>query len=148
MFTIASSWGVYTLTTGIMILILGALENRIRNKKLMVVVGYFVLALGALSFLLVTNVMQLFMVQIFNAIGLGIVTPAWKTVYSKAEDRGKETNEWAFYDGGNMILMAIGAFLGGFLITKYGFSVVFVSMFFIQIIAAIISVRLLTSQES
>ena len=142
-FVIASSWGAYTITTGILMLIIGRLENSMPNKKYLVVLGYFILSFGALSFLLVQNTFQLFAVQLLNAIGTGIVTPAWKTLYSKSEDKGEETKEWSFYDGGNMLFIGMGSVIGGFLVKEFGFSALFVVIFFIQLTAAFISLNLL-----
>lgn len=132
------------LTAGIMLFLFGAFENKLKNKQVMVVIGYFILAFGALSFLLVHNITALFVVQIVNAIGVGMVNPAWKTIYSKSEDKEKEAEEWAFYDGGNMILIALGTFIGGCLVSLYGFPAIFFIMFVIQILGAIISLKLLS----
>lgn len=146
-FVIASSWAVYTITAGIMILLFGRVEDRIKNKPLMVFAGYLLLACGALGFLFIQNTVQLFMVQVFNAIGVGIVNPVWKTLYAKSEDRGKEAREWSMFDGGNMLFIGVGTLIGGYLVKLYGFSVVFILMFIIELFAAIVSLRLLKMRQ-
>lgn len=140
---IASSWGVYTITTGLLMLIIGRIENNIPNKKYLIILGYFILSFGALSFLLVQNTFHLFAVQLLNAIGTGIVNPAWKTLFSKSEDTGEEAKEWSFYDGGNMLFIGAGSIIGGILVKEFGFSALFVVVFFIQFTAAIVSLNLL-----
>jgi MFS family permease len=108
-----------------------------------VVLGYFWLAIGALMFLLVKSPTSLYLVQAFNAIGTGLLLPAWKATYSHYQDKGKEASEWSLFDGGNMLCTAAAALAGGYIVKLYGFHMIFITMFFIQIVAAFVSIRLL-----
>jgi AAHS family 4-hydroxybenzoate transporter-like MFS transporter len=136
------SYSVNTLASACAIFLFGRIEDRMKDKRPMVVIGYFWLSAGAFAFLLVHSVPQLFMVQIFNAIGTGILLPSWKATYSKALGRGKEAREWSFYDGGNMLATAGGAALSGIVLARYGFHAIFILIGGIQLIAAMLSVRL------
>ena len=138
------SAGVAAYATALMILFFGRWENSHKHKEKMVVIGYFWLAAGAVAFMLVHHIWQLFVVQIFNAIGVGILTPALRTTYAQWEDKGKETQEWSFWDGGNHIFMATGAILGGFLLSAIGsFRGLFALIAAIQFVGALISLKLL-----
>lgn len=145
-FTIATTYGIYTFVTGLSLLFFGRFEDKIHDKKKAVIVGYFILSIGAFSFLLVNNINQLILVQILNAIGTGMVTPAWKALYSKHEDAGREAREWSFYDGGNALIIGIAAIIGGYIIQLYGFSVVIVIFGTVQLIAGIVSLKLLKAK--
>ncbi len=141
---IGLSAGATAYTTAIMILIFGRWENSRKHKEKMIVVGYFWLAFGALGFMLVDHIWQLFAVQIFNAIGVGLITPALRTTYASLEDRGQETQEWSFWDGGNALFAATGAVLGGFLLSALGgFRGLFALIATIQFVAALISLKIL-----
>jgi len=105
------------------------------------------MAAGALSYLLVSDIKELFAVQLFNAIGLGMLTPAWRTVYANAEDRGKETKEWAFMEGGDRFFIATGAIIGGFILKYYSFKAIFVVMALLQLVAGLVALRLLQSRQ-
>ena len=143
------SAGVGAYATALMILLFGRFENTRRHKEKLVVLGYFWLAAGAASYMLVTHIWQLFVVQIFNAIGAGMLSPALKTVYASWEDKGKETQEWSFWDGGNAIFMATGAILGGFLLSALGgFKSLFALIGLIQLIAACISIKILRKKSA
>ena len=138
------SVGVGTYATALMILFFGRYENRLISKEKMVVIGYFWLAAGAAAYMLIDHIWQLFIVQIFNAVGTGILLPAWKTSYAKHEDHGKETQEWSFLDGGNALFTATGALIGGFLLSALGgFKSLFALIASIQLVAALISLNLL-----
>ncbi|OGL25592.1 hypothetical protein A3E49_02240 [Candidatus Saccharibacteria bacterium RIFCSPHIGHO2_12_FULL_49_19] len=141
------AWGVAMYTAALMMLVFGRYEDRIKNKEKLIVAGYFLMAAGALSYLLVSDIKELFAVQLFNAIGLGMLTPAWRTVYANAEDRGKETKEWAFMEGGDRFFIATGAIIGGFILKYYSFKAIFVVMALLQLVAGLVALRLLQSRQ-
>jgi predicted MFS family arabinose efflux permease len=142
------AWAVNMYAAALMIILFGRYEDKIKNKEKVLVVGYFLMAAGAASYLLVSSLPELFAVQLFNAIGVGILTPAWRTVYAKSEDRGRETEEWAFMEGGNRFFIATGALIGGFILKYYSFKAIFVLMAVAQLIAAFIAMQLLTSKTT
>jgi predicted MFS family arabinose efflux permease len=139
------AWGVNMYAAALMILLFGRYENQKKNQEKLVVMGYFVLAAGAASYLLVSNVWQIFIVQIINALGMGLMTPAWRTAYAAGEDKGKETIEWSLVDGGGRFFIASGAMVGSLIYKFYGFTGIFILITLIQLVAAFISLRLLKS---
>ena len=132
----------------LMIILFGKYEDRIKNKEKLVVIGYFLMAAGAASYLLVSSIGELFAVQLFNAIGVGLLTPAWRTAYAKSEDKGRETEEWAFMEGGNRFFIATGAVIGGFILKYYSFKAIFVVMAVLQLGAALVAMRLLEHETA
>jgi hypothetical protein len=86
-------------------------------------------------------------VQAINAVANGILLPAWKSVYSKSQDKGKEAQEWSLFDGGNLILVSFAAFTGGYLVTKVGFTNLFFIIFFVQLLTAFFSMRILSKKR-
>lgn len=138
-FHASSTWAAYMFTAGFLMFLCSKYEDSLKNKRVFLIVGYFVLAFGALSFAFVSSVEHVYLVQIINALGVGIVDPILKASYGKYEDKGKEAQEWALFDGGDKILIAIAAFLGGIFITYFSFSALFVVMFIIQLIAALLA---------
>jgi MFS family permease len=142
------SYAVNTLAAACMIFLFGRVEDRTPDKRRYVVLGYFWLSAAAFSFLLVHDITTLILVQIFNAIGSGLLTPAWKAVYSKVEDRGREASEWSFYDGGNLLASSAGAALSGIILAYFGFHAIFVLMGAVQLIAALVSLKLLNSKHT
>ncbi len=138
------SAGVGIYATAIMILLFGRYENKQKHKEKMVVIGFFWLAAAAASFMFVQEIWQLFAVQLFNAVGLGILTPALKAIYAESEDKGRETQEWSFWDGGNAFFTATGAVLGGFLLSALGsFKSLFALIAVVQLVGALVSIKIL-----
>lgn len=138
--TISFIWGSYSLVAAIFILLMGKLENK-RKKGRMVVIGYLIYTIGALSFLLVHSEKALIIVLMINALGAGVTLPAYKTMFAKSEARGKESEEWSWLDAGNMFAAAIGAAVGGLIIGAFGFKGLFVTMAAIQFSAALVAYK-------
>ncbi len=107
----------------------------------MISIGYFIYALGALSFLLVHNEKSLIIVLAFNALGAGVTLPAYKTMFAKSEAKGKESEQWSWLDAGNMFAAALGAGIGGLIIGTFGFKGLFIAMATIQTMAAFVAYR-------
>lgn len=142
-FHAGASFGTYTLTAGLVTFIFGKLEDKILDKRKMLCLGYFFVAIGAASYLFITELWHIYLVQVLNAVAFGIFNPAWKTLYANDEDIGKQAQEWALVDGGDMILISIAAVLGGFLVNWYGFRMLFLLMTFVQVVAFLFSLQVL-----
>ena len=122
------AWTVFSLVTGVLILCFGRLEDHRLNKRLMVPVGYFILAFATLGYLFVATSTELFAIEALMGIGVAMLTPAWDAIYSTHLDKGRESSQWAYWDGGTRIIYAGGAMLGGLVATLYGFKTLFILM--------------------
>ena len=139
--TISFIWSGYSLIAAVFILLMGRIENKMRKGK-MVVFGYLIYAVGALSFILVHSEKSLIIVLAINALGCGVTLPAYKTMFAKSETRGKESQEWSWLDAGNMFAAAVGAGIGGLIIGAFGFKGLFITMAAIQTLAAFVAYRI------
>jgi len=135
-------WALNTIVAGIVVLLYGALSLKIRHEKIVVLVSLLLLALTSLFFLQVKAVEQLYVAIIFNAVASGLYMPSWKSVYTQAMKKKESTKEWSWYDGGNMLVTSAGAAVGGVLIGVYGFRGALMAMFALQLVGALMAVRL------
>lgn len=145
--TISGSLGWYTFLTGVVILIAGKLEDHRFKNEHIIILGYSLLVIGSVSFLLVNSVITLYLAQTINAVGIGIVAPAWKTLYSRREDKGMEAKEWSFFDGGNMLLAGFATIIGGLVVQLYGFDTLIGLMVGLQLASALAAVKLLACRQ-
>ncbi len=136
--TISFIWSAYSLLSAIFILLMGRLENK-EKKGRMIVFGYMAYTIGSLSFLLVDSAATLLLALAISAFGAGIAFPAYKTMFAKNESKGKESEQWAWLDAGNMFAAAVGAGAGGLIVAIFGFNGLFLSMASIQLIATIVA---------
>lgn len=140
---IGIGWAIYTILSGILIITFGRLEDHAAHRIYLIIGGYFWLAVVTPLFLLVESTLSLYMVLAMSAIGVGMLVPASRAVFGAMEDKGREASEWSLFDGGVRIVMGLAAVLGGLLVKVGGFRAVFLSMFIIQLLAAVVSIKLL-----
>jgi len=144
----SGAWAVFSLTTGILMILLGKVADRISRKKFMVFAGYGVMALGNLGFLFVENPLGLFIVEAILGIGSAITTPAWDAIFSKAIDKGREGFEWSLWSGSVNIVWAIAAMAGGIVVSVSGFRTLFILIFLLNVAAAAVVLTLPRSKST
>jgi len=137
-----SAYAVYTLFVGVLMLLLGKVEDRM-NRRIMFVFGRFLNFIGITGYLFVTNMIELFIVQGVLGAALAIINPTFTTIYSKSLDKGRESSEWAYWEGSVNIMYALAAFSGSLIASLYGFRILFALMSLASFFALIVSLLLL-----
>jgi MFS family permease len=139
--TVGFTWGIYTLISGLLMIIFGKLEDHDGRFKLSLLLGNVVLIGASAYYLFVETIPQIIIAQIIFAIGFGLYMPALKALFSRLSIRGKEASEWAMMDGGNMLIMSLASILGGVIVKMYGIGPLFMVMVGIQTIGTFILLR-------
>ncbi|HLC39493.1 MAG TPA: MFS transporter [archaeon] len=137
-----SAYAVYTFFVGLLMLVLGRLEDKL-NRRVMFVFGRFLNFVGTTGYLFVTNITELFIVQGVLGAALAIINPTFTTIYSKSIDKGRESSEWAYWEGSVHIMYSIVAFSGGVIASLYGFRTLFILMSIASLCSLIVSLLLL-----
>lgn len=128
--------GIFALTTGIVTLFAGKWSDRLRKAELLVALGYLIIAVGYFGYILVNSVWMLFVVQVVIGIGRAIYWPVWDSLYSKHLPVKNEGSAWGVYESSEHISIAVGAFLGGIIVTWFGFEILFLLMGFLSLFSA------------
>ncbi len=136
-FVASASWSLYLILAGI-IMIVSTNRSRPERYKRNLLLGYSIAALSTFLYIFVWDVATLLVLQVIHAIGIGILTPTLRAVYSRVVDTSHETRHWALFDGGLFILQGIAALIGGTLLTFYGFPTLFVFMGTLQLVSVVI----------
>lgn len=126
----------FAVAGGVTTLLAGRFTDKVKESELVVVIGYGVMALAFVSFTFVTNVATLLVVQVIFGIGEAIYSPAFDGVYSKHIRDGKESTAWGVWESMNYFIGAIGAALGAFIASVFGFTALFYLMFMLCCISA------------
>ena len=124
--TASSAIALYNIIIGILILTFSRIEDRI-NKRNVVVLGYFLSAIGVTGYLFVSQPWHLFVVQTILSFG-AITNPAWDALFAASTDKRKESEEWGLWEGSIKINAGIAALIGGFIASFLGFRTLFVLM--------------------
>ncbi|MBI4193283.1 MAG: MFS transporter [Candidatus Colwellbacteria bacterium] len=125
-----ASWagGIYAFVAGITVLFSGRMVDRVKESELIIVAGYTVMGFGFLSYVLVDSVSALFATQVLIGLGAAIYAPAFDALYSKHLDSHKSGVEWGAWESVTYLTVAIGAVLGGLVVTEFGFNALFATM--------------------
>ena len=120
--------GIFAFVAGLTSLVSGKYSDKIKENELIVVLGYSIMGVGFLLYFWVNSVIFLFVVQAIIGLGEAIYSPAFDAVYSKHLDGHKSGRQWGAWESMNYFTTAIGAVVGGSLVTLFGFQPLFVIM--------------------
>lgn len=136
------AFGAYALAAGIATLVSGRYADKLKENELIVVVGYGIMGLAFLGYMLVNSIWSLLVIQMIIGLGEAIYVPAFDAIYSKYLDGHKSGREWGAYEAISYFITALGAISGGFLVTLFGFNMIFVAMGLLSFASAIYIFRL------
>lgn len=127
--TAGTSFAVFSLVMGVLILVFGKIEDAIlEQKEIWICLGYLLMAVGFFSYLFVQSPYHLFIVQAVLGVGGAIEAPAYSAVYSKHLDHKRSAFQWGAWDAIKNFSAAFGALVGATLATIFGFDLLFVLM--------------------
>ena len=138
---------VFGICTGILMIIIGKLSDQI-NKELITIIGYLLYAIGSLFYLLISSPWQLFVLQIIFAVGTACLSAPLTALFAKHIQKGKEGLQWGIEGGGSFIVVGIAVFVGTLIVDQWGFRILFLSMFAMQMMAVIVQTRLYFSTRT
>jgi len=138
MLDITWAWGVFLLVSGSLIIVVGKISNKLINRNALIFTGYLLNTFFTFSYLLIDSPWELFFVQIGLGIASALATPTWDGFYAEVEEKlGEKDNAWGLADGEKDILMGIGIFTGGIIVSLFSFDSLFITMGILQAIATI-----------
>lgn len=120
--------GIFALVAGLTTLISGKYSDKVKENELIIVLGYLIMGTGFLLYFWANSVIFLFVVQAIIGLGEAIYSPAFDAVYSKHLDGQRFGVQWGAWESMNYFMTAIGAVVGGGLVTLFGFQTLFIIM--------------------
>ncbi|MBU0998604.1 MFS transporter [Patescibacteria group bacterium] len=87
--------------------------------------GYAVISFLPIFYIWATSIWHIYLLQFIGGIMVAISYPAWRGLYSRNIDRGKEAFEWSFNASANGLKAATAAILSGYIADTFGFNYVF-----------------------
>jgi len=119
---------LFFATAGITTLFSGKYSDKLKDNELIIVLGYSIVGIGFLGYTVVTSVFSLLVIQVITGLGEAIYVPVFDAVYSKHLDRNQSGLQWGTYEALSYFTWAIGALIGGVLVTLFGFNTMFIVM--------------------
>lgn len=129
--------GFFALAAGITTLLAGKFADKNKRDELIVASGYLIMGLGFLLYIFVNSIWFLFGVQILIGFAEAFYSPAFDSLYSKHVTKKKAGTEWGAWESINYFSIAIGAAIGGIIVSNFGFTPIFITMSVLCFISAI-----------
>lgn len=119
---------IFALVGGLTTLVSGKYSDKIQENELIIVLGYTIMGIGFLLYYWVGSIGFLFLVQAIIGLGEAIYAPAFDAVYTKHIDGHKSGTQWGAWESISYFTNALGALLGGIMVTLFGFQSIFIAM--------------------
>jgi MFS family permease len=126
---------IFNATIGLLMIAIGKLSDKL-NKELITVAGYYLFALGTLGYMIISRSWHLFLLQVIFALAAACLSAPLTALFAKYIDKKEEGLEWGLNSGGQRIAVAMAVLAGTLIVTKLGFTTLFITMFCVQITAA------------
>lgn len=129
--------GLFAVAGGLTTFLFGKMSDRVRQNQYLISIGYSLMGLGFLLYLWVDSVWMLFVIQCLIGFGEAVYSPPFDKLYSDHLAKTKSGEQWGAWEAMNYFMLAIGAFLGGFIAHKFGFQILFMVMSILSFTSAI-----------
>jgi MFS family permease len=140
---ISWAWATFLIVSGIMTILVGKLADSY-SKEAIMTVGYALNALMTFAYLFVSTPAELFAVQAGLGVASALSTPTWDALFDKYSGDGeKDGSLWGLAEGLPDLVTGTAIIIGGLLLTYTSFTVLFVVMGSIQVIATLIQARIM-----
>ena len=126
---------VFNVSIGLLMILIGKLSDKL-NKELITVAGYYLFAVGTLGYMVISRSWHLFLLQVVFALASACLSAPLTALFSRYIDKKDEGLQWGLNSGGERIAVAVAVLAGTLIVTRFGFTTLFITMFCVQITAA------------
>jgi len=136
----------YSIAAGVLIILIGKLSDKI-DKRIITILGYLLFAFGSLGYLMISEPIQLFGLQIIFALATACLSAPLSALYARYIAEESAGLQWGLSSGGTYIVVGFAVLAGTFIVSQWGFTYLFLIMFSIQIFAAAVQTQLYLCAE-
>jgi MFS family permease len=137
------AWAVYLAVTGTLMIYVGRIAGKKVALEKLLLAGYALNALFTFSYLLVQTPLHLLLVQVGLGAAAALAVPPWSALYATAEKDDQAAYVWGLVSGAYYLTTAVAVLLGGFIVSYFSFTTLFITMGLIQIAATLYQARIL-----
>jgi MFS family permease len=145
-FDITAAWAIFMIVTGVLTVVVGHVADRIGHERLLII-GYALNAFFTFAYLWVETPIDLFIVQAGLGLSLALANPTWAALYDKFSTGKKDGALWGAAYGHANIATGIATLMGGYVVTRTSFEVLFIFMGTLQVLATLLQLRLQRSRK-
>lgn len=126
---------IFNAVIGLLMIAIGKLSDKL-NKEIITVVGYYLFAIGTLGYMVISKSWHLFLLQVIFALAAACLSAPLTALFARYIDKKDEGLQWGLNSGGERIAVAAAVLAGTLIVTRFGFTTLFITMFCVQITAA------------
>ncbi len=129
------SSGIFLISTTLCIFVVSLFGDKVRDKKYLLLAGFLVRAIVWFLFIFVNSVFFLIVLQIVLGVGEALGSPAFGSLMAEHLDKGRHIEDFSDMTIVFNLSGALATILGGFMVARYGFPALFVTMSALAFIA-------------
>ncbi len=120
------AWALFLITMATLEIPIGRLIDK-HSKKLFLAAGYLIASAAIFGYIFVSNIWELFFLQIISGIAFALGDPAWDAWFSSVTPRKEKGFDWALYHASTGYGQGFAAIAGGALAQFIGFQLLFLA---------------------
>jgi MFS family permease len=125
---ISISWAVFLISSTLFTMIVAKFGDAVREKEYLLLAGFLLRSGVWLLYLFVDNIAFLIILQILLGFGEALGSPSFDSLVAEHLDKGRHVEEYADMKIIFNLSAGIAAILGGALVAKFGFPILFITM--------------------
>jgi MFS family permease len=132
---------VYWILKAILQVPVGKFLDRHKGEKddiRFLVLGYIIVAFVPIGYIFSFLPWHIYFLQAIYSLGMAMAIPAWAAIFTRHIDHGKEAFEWSLESTGLSFGSGITGAVGGILVAKFGFHLVFIIVSVFALIGALL----------
>ncbi|HTR18748.1 MAG TPA: MFS transporter [Candidatus Paceibacterota bacterium] len=123
-----NAMGIFLITQGVFTVIVHRFRWSPRGRVFLMIVGWAIWLGGIAMYLLISNVLMLFVTQIVTAAGNAIADPAFDQELADHTDKNLKEYEWGVWEGSKDLINGFAAIMGAFIAGVFGFRTLILTM--------------------
>jgi len=133
---------LFMIVSGCGILVSGYFSDKIKSYKTMILIGYSIISMCYLGYSFLTEVWQLYAIQVLLGIASIIAMPSVYAFYSIHVKDGQRAWDFSQWEGIWRIFNGCGAIIGAGLVSFFGFKALFLTMFAFTLIGLVVGITI------
>jgi len=122
---VSGTWSIMLLTTTLANFALIRYGDKVREHEYFLILGFIFRVIAWIGFVYAGNLASIIALQIIIGLGEAVGSTGFDAIMAEHLDRSSHIRDYATWKTISNLLAALATFIGGFVVTIYGFSPMF-----------------------
>lgn len=125
---VSGSWAVFLASSTIFTYLMSKWGDRVKEMEYFLIFGYLIRALVWFGYIFVDNLTELLLLQFILGLGEALGTPSYDAIFAVHLDKNNHIKDYSIWKVISNLVGASATFLGGLVVSLYGFAPLFIFM--------------------